>query len=203
MLTWAIILLLVGIAILIAEFFIPSSGFLGILATLAIIGAIVLGFMHSFTAGTLVLLSAVVIVPVILLAAIKYWPETPMGRLILVKPPTHQDEVLPATDAYRKLPELIGHRGRAKTEMLPGGTVEIQGKRYDAVSEGMGIEAGETVIVVRIETQRLVVRPDDGPVESPTNPVGPTQSLEAEPQKEVKSSELDRPVSSPFDEPLI
>jgi hypothetical protein len=44
--------------------------------------------------------------------------------------------------------------------MLPSGLVIIDGKSYDAVSEGVPIEANQTVLVVAISTQRLVVRPD-------------------------------------------
>ena len=44
--------------------------------------------------------------------------------------------------------------------MLPSGMVVIDGKTYDAVSEGVPIEAEQTVLVVGVSTQRLVVRPD-------------------------------------------
>jgi hypothetical protein len=44
--------------------------------------------------------------------------------------------------------------------MLPSGLVVIDGKTYDAVSEGKPIEAHETVLVVAVSTQRLVVRAD-------------------------------------------
>jgi membrane-bound ClpP family serine protease len=57
------------------------------------------------------------------------------------------------------LKELIGRHGHTKGLMLPSGTVVIDGKTYDAVSEGMPIEANETVVVVGISTQRLIVRP--------------------------------------------
>ena len=49
----------------------------------------------------------------------------------------------------------------ARGTMLPSGLVVIEGKTYDAVSEGMAIEAGQTVLVVAVSTQRLVVRPDN------------------------------------------
>jgi hypothetical protein len=44
--------------------------------------------------------------------------------------------------------------------MLPSGSVIIDGKTYDAVSEGVAIEAGQPIMVVSVSTQRLVVRPD-------------------------------------------
>jgi hypothetical protein len=79
---------------------------------------------------------------------------------VLVPRPRSSDEVLPETLAYRGLHELIGRRGLAKGLMLPSGSVVIDGHLFDAVSEGMAIEAGTAVMVVAVSTQRLIVRPD-------------------------------------------
>jgi hypothetical protein len=42
--------------------------------------------------------------------------------------------------------------------MLPSGLIRIDGRSYDASSEGMPIEAGQRVKVVDVQTNRLVVR---------------------------------------------
>ena len=42
--TWALILLAFGMVCLVLEFFVPSSGVLGVLCALSLAGAIVLGF---------------------------------------------------------------------------------------------------------------------------------------------------------------
>ena len=83
MLTWAVLLLLAGMLILVLEFFVPSSGVLGLLSTMCIIGGIVLGFMHSTTAGVCLLMIALVAVPSMILTAVQYWPHTPLGRRML------------------------------------------------------------------------------------------------------------------------
>jgi hypothetical protein len=57
--------------------------------------------------------------------------------------------------------------------MLPGGLVVIDGKTYDAVSEGVPIEPNQPVVVVNVSTQRLVVRPDLGP-DRPSATAGPS-----------------------------
>jgi membrane-bound ClpP family serine protease len=89
---------------------------------------------------------------------------------------------LPETIAYRGLKELVGRRGQAKGLMLPSGLVLIDGKTYDAVSEGVPIEAGQPILVVSVSTQRLVVRPDSNilaefaaptPAENPSTPSRP------------------------------
>lgn len=158
--TWALLLLALGLLLLVLEFFIPSGGGLAVLCALSFLGAIVAGFLEGPLTGALILLAEVVIVPLAVGLAIKWWPETPFGRLMLVPLPKSPADVLPQTEAYVGLADLIGRRGLAKGTMLPSGLVIIEGKTYDAVSEGVAIEAGQAVVVVQISTQRLVVRPD-------------------------------------------
>jgi len=45
--------------------------------------------------------------------------------------------------------------------MLPSGAIVLDGRTYDAVSEGMAIDAGAVVKVVAVKTNRIVVRPTD------------------------------------------
>lgn len=165
--TWALILLAFGLLCLVLEFFLPSSGMLGLLCGLSLVGSVVLGFMSGSNTGAGLLLGILIVVPVVIFAAIQYWPETAIGRMVLIPRPTHADEVLPETKAYRGLAALVGKRGVAKSLMLPGGIVQIEGQNYDAISEGTVIEAGQRIVVVHISTQRLVVRIDDRPLNTP------------------------------------
>ncbi|MEX2176090.1 MAG: NfeD family protein [Pirellulaceae bacterium] len=157
--TWALLLLLLGLVFLVLEFFIPSGGVLGLLCGLSLVAAIVVGFMAGPWTGLGILITEGVLVPAAMAAAVRWWPDTPIGRRMLIRPQT-SDEVLPDTEAYRGLQVLVGRRGTAKGTMLPSGSVVIEGRNYDAVAEGMVIEAGQTVLVVAVSTQRLVVRPD-------------------------------------------
>jgi membrane-bound ClpP family serine protease len=160
-LTWAILLLIVGLVFLVLEFFIPSGGALAVMCALSFLAAIIVGFMAGPWTGALILLAVCVIVPSAAGAAVRWWPDTPIGKLVLIQRPRSSDDVLPNTIAYRGLKDLVGRRGRAKGLMVPSGSVLIDGKTYDAVSEGMPIEPSQQVIVVNVSTQRLVVRPDN------------------------------------------
>jgi len=159
--TWAILLLILGLMLLVLEFFVPSGGALAVACALSLLAAIILGFMAGRWQGVSILLTVSLVVPAACAAAVKWWPDTPIGRLILIQRPKHADEVLPETVAYRGLKDLVGRRGLAKGLMLPSGLVLIDGKSYDAVTDGMAIEAGQPIIVVNVSTQRLVVRPDN------------------------------------------
>jgi len=162
LLFWALVLLLAGCVFLVLEFFVPSSGTLGVLAALSFVAAIVLAFMAGPVYGTATFVAVLVIVPTACILAVKYWPETPIGRMMLIQRPQSPDEVLPETEAYRGMQHLVGRHGLAKSLMMPGGVVEIDHKSYDAVSDGTAIEPGTRIVVVSISTQRVVVRPDDG-----------------------------------------
>ncbi len=153
-------LLLLGFIFLVLEFFVPSGGALGTLCALSFLAAIVVGFMAGPWTGATILAIEAVFVPAALAAAVKWWPETPIGRMMLIPLPKSPDEVLPETENYRGLPHLVGKRGTARGLMLPSGIVLIDNRPYDAVSEGVTIEAGQNVLVVAVSTQRLVVRPD-------------------------------------------
>ena len=159
--TWAIVLLLLGLVFLVLEFFIPSGGGLAVMCALSFFAAIIVGFMAGAGTGALILLAICVIVPSAAGAAVKWWPDTAIGKLMLIQRPRSSDEVLPETLAYRGLKDLVGRRGRSKGLMVPGGSVLIDGKLYDAVSEGLPIEANQPIVVVNISTQRLVVRADN------------------------------------------
>src|SRR5438876_4557869 len=159
--TWAFLLLLLGLVFLVLEFFVPSGGALAVLCALSLLAAIIVGFNAGPWTGLVILLTVCVVVPSASAAAVRWWPDTPFGKLILIQRPKSSDEVLPETIAYRGLKGLVGRRGTAKGLMLPSGMVLIDGKTYDAVSEGVAIEGGHAVIVVGVSTQRLIVRPDN------------------------------------------
>lgn len=58
-----------------------------------------------------------------------------------------------------ELLELLHKRGVTVTPLRPAGMVEIDGKRIDVVSEGGYIPAASTVLVIKVEGPRVVVKP--------------------------------------------
>jgi membrane-bound serine protease (ClpP class) len=204
-LAWALLLLLLGCVFLVLEFFIPSSGTLGVLAALSFLGAIVMAFLEGPVYGSAVLVAVAVIVPTACVLAVKYWPDTPIGRLILIQRPQSPDEVLPETEPYRGLTTLVGRHGIARSVMLPSGVVQIDGRTYDAVSEGMAIDPGTPVLVVGVSMQRIVVRPDDSPVPAEVVPSLNETVSELPPSAQPTAPAPPRPpevVPNPFEEPL-
>jgi membrane-bound ClpP family serine protease len=190
-LVWPIVLMLLGIGLVCLEIFVPSAGLLGVMATAAVVASIVMGFMHSVLLGTVMVLVATLVLPLIVSLGIKVWPHTPIGKLILAKRPQSDNEVLPDTAEYGLRDRLLGKKGVTKTELLPSGDVVIDGRVYDAMSNGVAISAGQPVRVVDVNTQRLVVRP-----------MGEEEAKADAPSGDVLSTPLERLGIEPFDDPL-
>lgn len=159
---WSLILLGIGIIIIGIEMFVPSGGVLGLLSALAILAAIALAFMSSVKFGLFMTILVALLLPAIFVLAVKYWPETPIGRMIMIQPPK-SDDLLSETDGRRNLKALIGRRGTARCAMLPGGVVEVDGVGYDAVSDGTAIDEGQPIRVVGAKLNYLEICLDEQP----------------------------------------
>lgn len=157
---WSLILLAGGFLVVALELFIPSAGVLGIVAAILFISGIAVAFTQSMLAGTIALFVSALALPVVFVLMIKLWPSTPIGRRIMLGR-VKQDEVLPFDQDNDPLKALVGKKGVAKTKMLPSGMVSIDGRAYDAVSDGFAIEPGQPVRVTEIRTRRIFVQPYD------------------------------------------
>jgi membrane-bound ClpP family serine protease len=186
---WPIILLLLGLSLAVLEVFFPTGGILAFFSGAAMLGAVLLGFRANPYVGVTVTGVAVLGVPILVSLAFRLWPQTFLGRQVLLEAPRSED-VLPDEAERRQIKSLVGRLGRAKCRMLPSGVVNIDGQNLDATSEGMVIEAGQTVRVIKIEAKRLVVRAVDEEIPSP-----------------AAENPLERPIDSiaddPFGEPLV
>ena len=189
---WPMLLLILGIVLVFLEVFVPSGGILGLLAGCSVLASIVVAFSDGLVTGTVVLAVAILVVPLVVVSAVKWWPHTPLGKLVLAKRPESEDEVLPDTEEYHR-EEMIGTTGVAKSDLLPSGDVQIDGRIYDAVSAGMAIGRGEPVKVVAVEIQRLVVRP---------LAQSETDSTERHGSDDVLSTPIDSLGIEPFEDPL-
>jgi membrane-bound ClpP family serine protease len=154
--TWAVLLLILGCGLACLEIFIPSGGLISFLSALALLGCIVMAFRRNPETGFTFLCLAVVGVPIVVGLALKFWPQTPMGKSFLGE--LAQDGELVPEDWRR---QLVGHHGVATSEMLPSGAVRIDGHPLDAVSHSGAIAKGQTVVIVEVRGNRVIVRPTE------------------------------------------
>ena len=153
---WTFLFLCLAFIVAVLEVFLPSGGIFGVLAVGLLITSIVFAFQISVVFGSLYTFFVCLLVPVFLWYALRVWPKTWIGQQILLTPET--DPALAPNDELQTLKQLVGRQGLAKSKMLLGGLIEIDGNRYGAVSDAEPIEAGEPVSVIRIEGTSLIVR---------------------------------------------
>ena len=189
-LVWSIILLGIGFIVVILELFVPSAGMLGVAATMLIVSGIVLAFFHSLYAGAVVLLITVITIPLLLLMMVKVWPHTPLGRRILLGK-MEAEEVMPRSEAYTEFKSLVGQLGIAKTKMLPSGIVVINDRKYDAISDGFAIEAGQPIKVSAVKGNHIIVQPYDGEISDASELPARDRDVLAQPIEELGLDSLD------------
>lgn len=207
---WIAALVAVGLVMILLEVFVPSGGVLGLLAIVALGAGVVTAFYELGPLAGLVVLTAVfVAVPIILVLAFRWFPLTPLGRRVLPPAPA-ADDVIPDSAERVKLRAFVGRFGQTKSELLPWGRIEIDGRRFEAVSEGGPIAEGAAVEIVGVQGKALVVRSSGGmrpghvlPIEPlPENPAEPSEPrlspvLESFDFDEIRGQEPSRPLDSP------
>ena len=153
----AVCLLLLGIAVILLEFFIPAFGLIGAIGAASVIGSIVLAFRISSTAGSIFLVSTLVAVPVLMMVFFRLFPRTIFGKKLILGKRFERDEGF-ASYTDEKYEGLNGAAGTAATDLRPSGIVVIDGKKFSAVSSGEYIEKDKPISVIKTEGSRIVVR---------------------------------------------
>lgn len=171
-----VIALCVGLILIAVEiFFFPGIIVAGALGALLVIGSLVYIFMplHLFDKDipTSVMISsgysivewityfilAALLASIILFFLSRYviLPSGLMGRIVLGDKQTSEG----ATEEKELLSSLINQEGIAHTPLRPSGKVLIHGKMYSAVAESFYIERQGRIVVIRVEADKLFVKP--------------------------------------------
>ena len=149
-----ITLLAVGFLLLGMEVFLPG-GIIGMFGAMFLIGAMIAGFTAFEGQGGWVASGLMIVLGGIgLVAWIRLFPRTPMGRRLTLAKDGRDVKSTPPAEAKR----LTGLSGTAESDLRPGGVARIGGQRTDVVSESGYVDAGTEVTVVRVEGSRVVVR---------------------------------------------
>ena len=161
---WEELLLALGGVVLLALelFVIPGFGIAGILGILALLAALVLSMLGTGDTPQFMMLAATRVVFALLAALVaslvllRYLPRLPFGRRFVLQ------TGLASARGYASAPESdrrwLGRKGRASSPLHPAGIAEIDGQRVDVVSDGELVEAGEFIEVIRVDSNRVVVR---------------------------------------------
>ncbi|MFC5732379.1 NfeD family protein [Cytobacillus gottheilii] len=149
-----LILFVIGIGLLIAEFFLPG-GIAGLLGAGAIIASLFMasGNVVHMGISILIAISAAILVSILLVKV--FGKKMKFFRKMILTDSTNTEKGY-VSNTNRT--ELIGTEGYALTALRPAGTVVISNERIDVVSEGGFIQKDAKVRVVKAEGSRIVVR---------------------------------------------
>ncbi|MCB9867367.1 MAG: serine protease [Phycisphaerales bacterium] len=154
------LLYVAGVALLIAEVFVPSHGLLTIGSLVCLGFAVYQTFLHTTTGGAIGLIASVLLVPTVLLLGIKNVHRLPMGKYLA--PPNPEARVGRESGRMGDPVDFVGAVGRSLTPLRPVGIVEFNGQRVPCVAESGIIDAGQSVIGIEVHMSNLAVRPHAG-----------------------------------------
>lgn len=153
--------LVVGLTLLVLEFFIPSGGLIFALAAVSLVvgtwGAWkAWGHDQFWMFGTYLGL-IFVLAPGSVIGGLYMLNNTSLGNRVFLDGPA-PEEVTGFRRNADEMRELIGQLGSTLGLLNPGGMVVIEGTRYHCESRGMMIQPGTQVEVIEVQGNRLVVR---------------------------------------------
>ncbi len=153
-----IVLILAGVILVGAEIYVPG-GVLGLIGSICLVGAVVVGF-RAFpgSGGYYSAVAIVLLCGLGLLLWIFYFPRTAAGRRLTLSLDGRGGRAAGAST----YDTLVGKEGEALSPLRPSGIALIGDKRYDVIAEGVWIEAGARMRVTEVHGSRIVVQPADG-----------------------------------------
>ena len=145
---------LAGVLMIIVEILLPTVGLLAGLGVAAMLYSIVLAL-----GGDIGALAALGIALIISVAAcmliVSRLPSSKLWNKMVLR--TSSREEAGYVSAAQQS-ELVGKTGEVLTELRPSGTVRIDGRPVDVISEGAFIQKGAQVVVLSVNGSRIVVR---------------------------------------------
>jgi membrane-bound ClpP family serine protease len=129
------------------------GGILGVMGGIALVVAVITGFL-AFPApwGFVSAIAIMVMVGIAVYVWLKFFPKTPLGRRIMASTDLHD-----AKATEDGLSDLLDKTGETLSDLRPAGFAMLGGRRTDVVTEGQMISKGETVKVIEVEGNRVVV----------------------------------------------
>ncbi|MCK5155489.1 MAG: hypothetical protein KAQ69_03585 [Spirochaetales bacterium] len=151
-------LFFIGLIAIIVEFFVPAAGIIGIIGGGCIVGSVVFAFLdYGILTGSIFILGALILTPLLIIFYFKIFPKTIIGKkLILNTKQSHESGFTSFTqEKYRN---LKGSSGIVIKDMRPIGIVEIEGQRFNALTNGEYLDSGNKIQVFKVEGSRVFVK---------------------------------------------
>lgn len=147
------IILIAGVLLLVIELFVPGFGVAGGTGVVLLVIGIAMTAGSPLEALTLILVLAVLVAGLILLL-LRSARKGRIARSIILSLQSSSDKGYRSNDDCSY---LVGRTGTALTELRPSGVAEVDGKRYDVVTEGTYIRRGTAIRVIQAIGRRIIV----------------------------------------------
>jgi membrane-bound ClpP family serine protease len=147
-----VVLQITGVIIIIAEIILPSGGILSILAICVLAFSLFKAFAISTNIGMLFLGADIVIVPALVLIGLKLIAKSPVT---LRKTLSKEDGVM---SQRKEMDQLLNASGITITDLRPAGSIKINNKRIDAVTQGEYINKNTPVCVIEVTGNQIIVK---------------------------------------------
>ena len=142
-----VLLFVAGIILMVVELFVPGWGIFGILGLISLGSAVVLAA-YDPAFGIVSLVVALTITGVGIWIAVKVFGlKGVWSKLILKEAQENESGYVSSRDWS----DLVGKEGITLTPLRPAGWVQVEGEKYDVVSEGGMIPAKTPVKVIQVE----------------------------------------------------
>jgi membrane-bound serine protease (ClpP class) len=183
-LTLALILFTLGVVMLLAEVLLPTGGILVVVSLLFFGIGVSIIFARGTTTEAVVAMAALAIG----LPAAGYVAVATYRRMSIGAELDEGAAAAPfAVPALTELEALKNRTGKTVSTMRPSGTVEFDGRRVDAMTEGVMLDAGVWVRCIEVKGGKVLVRqlespPDLSEVTPDARPEPPPPPPPASPQ---------------------
>lgn len=145
---------IIGVILVLIEFFIPG-GIIGLLGFTAIVGSLFLATGDPVHMTISLLIAVTVSILVFILLVKVFGKQMKFFRKMILTDATKTEQ------GYVSNPnrlDLLGVEGKALTDLRPSGTALVKDERVDVVTEGSFISKGSSIVIVKVEGSRVVVR---------------------------------------------
>ncbi|MFF2497505.1 nodulation protein NfeD [Peribacillus sp. NPDC058075] len=145
---------IIGVILVLIEFFIPG-GIIGLLGFTAIVGSLFLATGDPVHMTISLLIAVTVSILVFILLVKVFGKQMKFFRKMILTDATKTEQ------GYVSNPnrlDLLGVEGKALTDLRPSGTALVKDERVDVVTEGSFISKGSSIVIIKVEGSRVVVR---------------------------------------------
>lgn len=149
-----ILCLVIGLALIVIEMFLPGFGFVGLSGMLLLSGAVIFTWInYGAMVGSLMMIAVLILVVICLAVSLRSASKGKLSRSkVFMKEGDTTGETVKA-----EAPLSVGDTGVVESMLRPAGIVIFGDRRVSVVSEGQFIDKGKTVRVSRVEGTRIVV----------------------------------------------